>query len=38
MTYAKKASMDKSKIEKRPTPYDVENKVESFHWWFVVMR
>ena len=37
-TYAKKASMDKSKIEKNPTPYDVESKVESFHWWFVVRR
>ena len=30
--------MDKSKIEKKPTPYDIENKVESFHWWFVVRR
>ena len=38
MTYAKKASMDKSKIEKNPNPYDVESKVESFHWWFVVRR
>jgi len=34
----KKASMDKLKIEKKLTPYDVENKVESFHWWFVVRR
>jgi len=34
----KKASMDKSKIEKKVTPYDLENKVESFHWWFVVRR
>jgi len=34
----KKASMDKSKNEKKLTPYDVENKVESFHWWFVVRR
>ena len=38
MTYAKKASMDKSKIEKNPNPYDVESKVESFHWWFAVRR
>ena len=30
--------MDKSKIEKNPTPYDVEYRVESFHWWFVVRR
>jgi len=30
--------MDKSNIRKLPTPYDVENKVESFHWWFVVRR
>ena len=37
-TYAKKASMDESKIGKNPTPYDVESKVESFHWWFAVRR
>jgi len=30
--------MDKSKIEKNPNPYDVESKVESFHWWFAVRR
>jgi SAM-dependent methyltransferase len=36
--YAKKTSMKKSKTAKNPTPYDVESKVESFHWWFVVRR
>ncbi len=30
--------MDKSEIKKSVTPYDVENTVESFHWWFVVRR
>jgi SAM-dependent methyltransferase len=25
-------------MEKNRTPYDVESKVESFHWWFVVRR
>ena len=30
--------MDESKLRKNPTPYDVESKVESFHWWFVVRR
>jgi SAM-dependent methyltransferase len=38
VTYAKKVSMDKSEIRKNPTHYDVENKVESFHWWFIVRR
>jgi SAM-dependent methyltransferase len=38
VTYAKKASMGKSKLRNNPTPYDVENQVESFHWWFVVRR
>jgi SAM-dependent methyltransferase len=37
-TYAKKTSMDELKKRKNPTPYDIENKVESFHWWFVVRR
>jgi ubiquinone/menaquinone biosynthesis C-methylase UbiE len=37
-TYAKKPSMDRSKICKNPSSYDVENKVESLHWWFVVRR
>jgi SAM-dependent methyltransferase len=37
-TYAKKASMGKSKLGKNPTPYDVESNVESFHWWFAVRR
>ncbi len=26
------------KMGKNRTPYDVETKVESFHWWFVVRR
>ncbi len=30
--------MDKSNIRKRSTSYDVENEVESFHWWFVVRK
>ena len=30
--------MDKSKTGKRPTPYDLESKVEGFHWWFVARR
>jgi len=30
--------MNQPKIEKNRTPYDVESKVESFHWWFVVRR
>jgi SAM-dependent methyltransferase len=30
--------MNQSKIEKGRTPYDIESKVESFHWWFVVRR
>ncbi len=30
--------MDQSNIRKQPTSYDVENEVESFHWWFVVRR
>ncbi len=38
VTYAKKTSMDKSGTRRNPTPYDIENKVESFHWWFVVRR
>lgn len=38
VTYAKKTSMDKSKIEKNPSPYEIESEVESFHWWFVVRR
>ena len=36
--YAKKTSMKKSKTGKNLTPYDVESKVESFHWWFAVRR
>jgi SAM-dependent methyltransferase len=30
--------MKQPKIEKNLTPYDIESKVESFHWWFVVRR
>ncbi len=30
--------MDKSKLTKDLTSYDVENEVEGFHWWFVVRR
>ncbi len=38
ITYAKNVPMVKSKMEKNPTFHDVEHKVESFHWWFVVRR
>jgi len=34
----KNVSMNQPKMEKNLTPYDVESKVESFHWWFVVRR
>ena len=34
----KNVSMNQFKIEKNRTPYDVESKVESFHWWFFVRR
>jgi len=30
--------MDEPNIKNHSTHYDVENKVESFHWWFVVRR
>ena len=30
--------MGKSRIRKNLTPYDVESRVESFHWWFVGRR
>jgi SAM-dependent methyltransferase len=30
----RKTSMHNSETEKNPTPYDIEDKVESFHWWF----
>jgi len=30
--------MNKSKTRNNPTSYEVEAKVESFHWWFVVRR
>lgn len=34
----KNVSMNQPKMEKNRTPYDVESKVESFHWWFAVRR
>lgn len=30
--------MNKSETRRNPTPYDVESRVEGFHWWFVVRR
>ena len=30
--------MDKPDLGTSPTPYDIENKVENLHWWFVVRR
>lgn len=30
--------MNQLKMQKNRTSYDVESKVESFHWWFVVRR
>ncbi len=30
--------MNQSKMEKNQIPYDIETKVESFHWWFVGRR
>jgi len=30
--------MNQTKIEKNRTPYDIETRVERFHWWFVVRR
>jgi SAM-dependent methyltransferase len=30
--------MSNLETRKNPTPYDVEAKVESFHWWFVIRR
>ena len=34
----KNVSMNQLKMQKNRTFYDVESKVESFHWWFVVRR
>ena len=34
----KNVSMNEPKTERNRNPYDVENNVESFHWWFVVRR
>jgi SAM-dependent methyltransferase len=30
--------MSNLETRKNPTPYDVEAKVEGFHWWFVIRR
>ncbi len=30
--------MNQPKMERNRAPYDIESKVESFHWWFVVRR
>ena len=30
--------MNQSEMQKNRNPFDVERKVESFHWWFVVRR
>ncbi len=30
--------MNQSKMEKNRIPYDIESKVERFHWWFVGRR
>jgi SAM-dependent methyltransferase len=30
--------MSNLETRKNPTPYDVEAKVEAFHWWFVIRR
>jgi SAM-dependent methyltransferase len=30
--------MDRPKTTNNPTSYEVESKVENFHWWFVVRR
>lgn len=37
-TCGKNVSMDRPKIDKNRTPYDIESNVEGFHWWFVVRR
>jgi len=34
----KNVSMHPSKMDRNRTPYNIEDKVESFHWWFVVRR
>jgi SAM-dependent methyltransferase len=34
----KNVSMNQPKTEENRTPYDVESKVEGFHWWFAVRR
>jgi SAM-dependent methyltransferase len=38
VTYATRTLMDKPKTTNNPSSYEIENKVESFHWWFVVRR
>jgi SAM-dependent methyltransferase len=37
-TCGKNVSMNRPKIDKNRIPYDIESKVEGFHWWFVVRR
>ncbi len=34
----KNVSMNQSKKERNQIPYDIETRVESFHWWFVGRR
>ncbi len=34
----KNVSMDQAKKEENRTPYDIETRVERFHWWFVGRR
>ena len=36
--YGKNVSMNQLKTQKNRNPYDVESKVERFHWWFVTRR
>lgn len=39
VAYATKTlSMDKSRTTNNKTSYEVESKVENFHWWFIVRR
>ncbi len=36
--YGKNVSMNQPQKQRNSDPYDVESKVESFHWWFVIRR
>ena len=38
VTCATRTFMDKSKTRNNPISYEIEDRVESFHWWFVVRR